>query len=102
MGAGQVSFRGGLPPGMQPGGFAAAPTANLFSSIVLPDVVTMGGGGGSGPTGNHSDDSSGGDGTSGRGKTAEQRAAAVQEKNRRAQKRFRERQVRHRGGAALV
>ena len=74
----QVPFRtpaGGV-AGL-PAGFMAQPaSANLFSSITLPDTL-MGGGSGKGGK-----------------KSAEQRAAAVQEKNRRAQKRFRERQVR--------
>lgn len=102
----QQGFRGGLPPmgGLQgglPGGFGAAPTANLFSSIPgLNDAAMMGavapattGGPNSGMEPDSGDSSGGGAGGSGRGKkSAEQRAAAVQEKNRRAQKRFRERQ----------
>ncbi len=77
-----------------------APTANLFSSIQLPDAMLGGAAAGGPGTTSHggagdSGDSSGGGGGSGGGskKSAEQRAAAVQEKNRRAQKRFRERQV---------
>lgn len=85
----QVPFRnaGGMPAGFG----VAPPSANLFSSIVLPDAgLTMGTGGV-----DDSGDSSGGGGVGNAGgkKSAEQRAAAVQEKNRRAQKRFRERQV---------
>ncbi|KAL4424884.1 hypothetical protein ABPG77_002107 [Micractinium sp. CCAP 211/92] len=95
----QVPFRQtGLP--MMPGGFPTqAPTANLFSSIQLPDAMLGGAAAGGPGTTSHggagdSGDSSGGGGGSGGGskKSAEQRAAAVQEKNRRAQKRFRERQ----------
>ncbi|KAL4451855.1 hypothetical protein ABPG75_007517 [Micractinium tetrahymenae] len=93
----QVPFRGapGLP--VMPGGFpAAAPSANLFSSIQLPDALLGGGAAAGGPgttsLGGDSGDSSGGGGGGGGKKSAEQRAAAVQEKNRRAQKRFRERQ----------
>lgn len=110
----QQGFRGGLPPmgGLQgglPGGFGAAPTANLFSSIPgLNDAAMMGaaapattGGPNSGMEPDSGDSSGGGAGGSGRGKkSAEQRAAAVQEKNRRAQKRFRERQVRGVGRGA--
>lgn len=76
-----------------------APTANLFSSIQLPDAMLGGAAAGGPGTTSHgagdSGDSSGGGGMGGGGskKSAEQRAAAVQEKNRRAQKRFRERQV---------
>ncbi|KAI3437838.1 hypothetical protein D9Q98_000284 [Chlorella vulgaris] len=80
---GQVPFRNA---GGMPAGFAAPPaTANLFSSIVLPGMQLEGGADDSG------DSSGGGTGVGGK-KSAEQRAAAVQEKNRRAQKRFRERQ----------
>lgn len=86
----QVPFRtpaGGV-AGL-PAGFIAQPaSANLFSSIALPDTLL--GGGSVAPT---EGDSGGGGGKGGK-KSAEQRAAAVQEKNRRAQKRFRERQVR--------
>lgn len=79
------------------------PSANLFSSIQLPDAGMGGAGGGAASRGgtamDDSGDSSGGGGPGGGGgkKSAEQRAAAVQEKNRRAQKRFRERQVGQRG-----
>lgn len=110
----QQGFRGGLPPmgglpGGLPGGFGAAPTANLFSSIPgLNDAAMMGAvaptttaGPNSGMEPDSGDSSGGGAGGSGRGKkSAEQRAAAVQEKNRRAQKRFRERQVRGVGRGA--
>ena len=82
----QIPFRGG--PGL-PGGFVAPPpSANLFSSIPLPDAGLDPLGAGADDSG----DSSGGAGPGGK-KSAEQRAAAVQEKNRRAQKRFRERQA---------
>ena len=59
----------------------------------------MGGGRSGGRSAPDSGDSSGEGGPGGAGgkKSADQRAAAVQEKNRRAQKRFRERQVRGRG-----
>ena len=105
----QVPFRNmgggvpGQPMGGLPAGFnVAPPSANLFSSISLPPMPSIGGGGAGGVgarsgagDGDDSDDSSGGGGLTSTGgkKTAEQRAAAVQEKNRRAQKRFRERQV---------
>jgi hypothetical protein len=105
----QVPFRNmgggvpGQPMGGLPAGFnVAPPSANLFSSISLPPMPSMGGGGAGGigarsgaGDGDDSDNSSGGGGLNSTGgkKTAEQRAAAVQEKNRRAQKRFRERQV---------
>ena len=85
----QIPYRNAMP-----GGFPAPPpSANLFSSIVLPDGLNQMGGGGGGGGGDDSGDSSGGAHAGGGKKSAEQRAAAVQEKNRRAQKRFRERQV---------
>lgn len=82
--------------GSLPSGFGEAPpaaAANLFSSILLPDAMHLaaGGDGGGDGDGDDSGDSSGA-GHGGK-RSAEQRAAAVQEKNRRAQKRFRERQV---------
>lgn len=98
----QAPFRNGGLAGL-PGAYnVPPPSANLFSSIVLPDAGAGIGGGAGGSRGggggldddDDSGDSSGGGMQSGGGKrSAEQRAAAVQEKNRRAQKRFRERQV---------
>lgn len=96
----QGGLPGGMPGSLQGGlSYGAAPQANLFSSIVLPEPVQ--------PPSNDSADSNGaggtgadaeaGDGKGTRGgartqKTADQRQTAIQEKNRRAQKRFRERQ----------
>ena len=82
-----AAFRSAAAAG--PAAYAAPATANLFSSVAVPGS-TLGGGGED--SGNSSGDMvEGGRGARG-SRTAEQRAAAVQEKNRRAQKRFRERQ----------
>ena len=94
-GAGAAAFRNPLGAGFA----AQPPTANLFSSIVLPEVGGM-------PldSGESMGDGTEPGGGGGRGKRAApdpDRSQAIQEKNRRAQKRFRERQVRsHAAGGA--
>lgn len=73
----RVPFRG------TPGGFLG-PAANLFSTITIPEV-------GRHDSGDSTMEGNGADGNSGQ-KPSGQKLSAIQEKNRRAQKRFRERQ----------
>ena len=89
----QVPFRtaGGAYGGQQQPVLASA---NLFSSILLPEPSTMLE---SGLRGGDSDDSSGEQDGGGPRRKGD-KSQAIQEKNRRAQKRFRERQVRPRLG----
>ncbi|GAB4819371.1 hypothetical protein N2152v2_006417 [Parachlorella kessleri] len=82
-----VPFRGtagasGSLPGALPGMPAQPPTANLFSSIVMTEATGL----------HDSGDSTGNAGHGGK-RSSEDRSQAIQEKNRRAQKRFRERQA---------
>lgn len=79
-----------------PNGFDGMPmqtSANLFSSVAAPEPSATGGSGSKQDPSYDSDDSKDGDDGKGGRRTAEQKAHAIQEKNRRAQKRFRERQV---------
>lgn len=79
----QVPYRSSLGVGVNSS--AQAPSANLFSSIALPDSSGFG---------LHDSGDSTAEGADGRGKRGgADKSQAIQEKNRRAQKRFRERQV---------
>lgn len=72
----QVPFKGTT-------GGIFGPSANLFSSIVIPDVT---------PANNDSGESFMHEAGDNKGKPSGEKLTAIQEKNRRAQKRFRERQ----------